>query len=181
MKCALHIHQKLFWACVHGETAEAKRLIAKGAPVDWQYDGVAPLHWASAFGHTEIAMLLLENKCHINVTNMWGNTPLIDAAYGNKMDTVRALVEAGCDITIRGDEGKTAAERAKEEGKHAIAEYLTNEAPRIRFHSSARDESGQLHRVKGRCKRSLTRDLKEIAGFDDHMLHKLEQFCTGRR
>ena len=143
--------------------------------------GQAPLHWASANGHTEIVMLLHENKCNLNITDEWGNTPLIHAAVSNKMDTVRALVEAGCDITIRGDEGKTAAERAKEEGKHAIAEYLTNEAPRIRFHSSARDESGQLHRVKGRCKRTLNRDLKEIAGFDDHMLHKLAQFCTGRR
>jgi len=32
------------------------------------------------------------------------------------MDTVRALVEAGCDITIRGGKDKTAAENAKDEG-----------------------------------------------------------------
>ena len=70
-------------------------------------------------------MLLLENKCNLNVTDKWGNTPLIYAARNNKMDTVRALVEAGCDITIRGDKNKTAAEWAKQRGHHAIAEYLT--------------------------------------------------------
>ena len=108
---------------------------------------------------------------------MYGYTPLISAAENNHMDTVRALVEAGCDITIRGNGNKTAAEWAKQMGHHAIAEYLNE----IRFHSSARNERGQLHHIKGRGKRSVNRDLKEIAGFDDHMLHKLAQFCTGRR
>ena len=103
MKCASHIHQELSWACQYGRTAEAKRLIAEGAPVDWQDEyGYAPLHEASINGHTEIVMLLLENKCNLNVTDKYGYTPLILAAYYNKMDTVRALVEAGCDITIRG-------------------------------------------------------------------------------
>ena len=179
MKCALHIHQKLYEACWGGKTAEAKRLIAGGAQVDWQDEhGWAPLHVASANDHTEIVMLLLENKCNLNATDKYGNTALIYAAKCNNMDTVRALVEAGCDITIRCNKNKTAAEWAKKKGHHAIAEYLTNE---IRFHSSARNERGQLHHIKGRGKRSFNRDLKEIAGFDDHMLHKLTQLCTGRR
>ena len=76
-------------------------------------------------------MLLLTNQCNPNVTSKKGDTPLIFAAYYNKMDIVRALVEAGCDITIRGDKNKTAAEWAKEQGYPAIAEYLTNEAPSV--------------------------------------------------
>ena len=149
MKCALHIYQKLLIACQDGKTAEAKRLIAEGAPVDWRYGnrcsweshkdtGNAPLHRASRYGHTEIVMLLLENKCNTNVTDKYGNTPLILAARFNKMDTVRALVEAGCDITIRGDKNKTAAEWARLKGYPAIAEYLTNEAPRVQVHSTHR-------------------------------------------
>ncbi len=136
----MHIHQKLSDACRDGETAEVKRLIAEGTPVDWQdVTGQAPLHGASWNGHTEIMMLLLENKCNINVTNRDGNTPLIYAAYNNKMDTVRALVEAGCDITIRSYKNKTAAERAnKNKGTGPIAEYLTNEAPRVQVHSTHR-------------------------------------------
>ena len=73
-------------------------------------------------------MLLLEIKCNLNATDKFEDTPLILTASNDKMDTVRALVEAGCDITIRGEKNKTAAEWAKEKGRHAIAEYLTNEA-----------------------------------------------------
>ena len=73
-------------------------------------------------------MLLLENKCNLNVTTKYGDTPLILAARFDNMDTVRALVEAGCDITIRGKGSKTAAEWARKYYR-AIAEYLTNEAP----------------------------------------------------
>ena len=93
---------------------------------------------ASKWGYTEIVMLLLENKCNLNVTDEYGSTPLIHATFRNKMDTVRALVEAGCDITIRGYENNTAAEWAENKGNHAIAEYLTNEAPRVQVHSMHR-------------------------------------------
>ena len=135
----MHIHQKLYLACVNGKTAEAKRLIAEGAPVDWQDgDGDAPLHMASNNGDTEIVILLIENQCNINITNNDGNTPLILAAGYNRMDIVRALVEAGCDITIRGSGNNTAAEVAKQQGHHALAEYLTNEAPRVQVHSAHR-------------------------------------------
>ena len=131
LKCALHIHQKLWNACWYEKTAEAKRLIAEGAPVDWQQGrGWAPLHTASGHGYTEIVMLLLENKCNINITTNIEDTPLILAAYHDKMDTVRALVEAGCDISIRGEKNKTAAEQAnKNKGRGPIANYLTIRAP----------------------------------------------------
>ena len=77
-------------------------------------------------------------ECNLNITDKWGFTPLIYAAFSNKMDTVRALVEAGCDITIRGEKNKTAVEVAKEKGNDALAEYLTNEAPRVQVHSTHR-------------------------------------------
>ena len=173
----MHIHQKLFNACRWGKTAEAKRLIAEGAPVDWQdEDGRAPLHWASINGHTEIVMLLLENKCNINVTAKNGYTPLIYAAYTNKMDNVRALVEAGCDITIHGDENKTAAEWAKEEGNDAIAEYLANH----RF-LPARDASGQQRHVEGGATRALERDLLETGLLPVGPLSIIKEFAIGLR
>ena len=33
----------------------------------------------------------------------------------------------------------------------------------------------------GQSLRAVERDLKEIANFDDHMLHRLKHFCTGAR
>ncbi len=175
----MHMHQELSAVCRNGETAEAKTLIAEGAPVDWQDDeyGSAPLHGASCNGHTEIVMLLLENKCKLNITDKYGDTPLILAAYFNKMDIVRALVEAGCDITIRGEKNTTAAECAKEEGGHAIAEYLGS----IRFLRSARDESGQLRRVKGPATRAIERDIEETGLLPSGPLSIIKEFATGER
>ena len=109
MKCALHIHQKLYDACWEGNTAEAKRVIAEGAPVDLQ--------------------------------DVDGNTPLIEAARENNMTIARELAWSLCDLKIPNKEGKTAAEMAKEKGHDALAEYLANQAPReqVRLASCAYD------------------------------------------
>ena len=50
-----------------------------------------------------------------------------------------------------------------------------------RFHPTARDASGQLHDLQGRAKRASIRDLVDLAGFDDHMIHKFEQLCVGKK
>ena len=149
-----------------------------GAPVNWQdVTGWAPLHRACIGGNTELVMLLIEHKADINIKDMFPNTPIIWAARNNHMAIVRVLVEAGADITVRGHKNKTAAEAAEELGHHAVAKYLTT----FRFHPSARNEIGQLFRFQGRSKRSIGRDLKEYANFDDHMLYRLKHFCIGKQ
>ena len=163
-------------ACYHGKTADAKRLIGEGAPVDWQDGGGwTPLHWASLFGHTEIVMLLLQKKCKLNVTAKHRNTPLVLAVKNNQMDTVRALVEAGCDVTIHGTANRTAAEWAKWEGHHAIAEYLSHD---IRFLPYADDES-EPRRVQGIATRALQRDLSMTGYLPAGPLSIIKEFATG--
>ena len=176
MKCALHIHQELLIACFGGNTAEAKRLIAEGAPVDWQDEiGYAPLHWASENGHTNILMLLLENKCNTNVTDIDGYTPLTRAAQGGRITIARALVEAGCDITIRSTSNMTAAEWAKKKGHHAIEEYLRS----IRFLPSSDDESDKPHGARGGATRAMRRDLQETGLLPAAPLSLIKEFATG--
>ena len=183
----MRIHQDLYWACRHGKTAEAKRLIAEGAPVDWQNEyGETPLHMASCYGHTEILMLLLENKCNLNVTDYDGNTPLVHATYHNKMAAVETLVEEGCDITFYGE---TAYDRALEmafashkclfdvDGK--FEDYFERVAPLVRFLPSARDASGRLRRVGGRATRALRRDLLVPGMLPIGPLSLIEEFATG--
>ena len=130
----------------------------------------APLHAASSWGNTEIVKLLVESDhCDLNITTRYGSTPLDCAAEHDDTTTVRVLVEAGARVP------------SNYSGTTATAEYLASEAPRIRFHSSARGESGRLHRVKGRGRRAATRDLADIAGFDRDMMGLLDQFCAGKR
>ena len=129
----------------------------------------------------DIVMLLVDHKANLNIKTKWKNTPLICATFHNRLAIVRALVEAGADTTMRDFKNRTAAEGAKIHGYDAIAEYLTNKAQQIRFHQSSRRENGQLNCVKGRSLRALERDLKETGFFVNHMLHRLEQFCTDKR
>ena len=136
----MHVHQRFFLACARGDTAEAKKYISQGVPVDWQNPaGWSALHAGSVL-HLKIVMLLLKNKCDVNITNKDGVTALMNAAQQNQMDIVRALVEAGCDITRRDNEGKNSVNWAKEskENTDAIVEYLTNEAPSVQVHSARR-------------------------------------------
>ena len=83
-------------------------------------------------------MPLPENRRNLGITSKRGDTPLTSAACDNKMDTARALAEAGCDITILGQDSRSAAEWARKNGHDAIAEYLANEAPRAQAHSTHR-------------------------------------------
>ena len=178
-QCESHIEQKLCYASIVDNTAEAKRLVAMRAPVDLQNsDGTAPLHGASAFGHVAIVGILIENKADLNIADKNGYTPLIWAARTNKMITVRTLVQAGAEITIRSKEDKTAAEQAKKAGNYSIAEYLDHTT---RFHRSVRNKGGQLHHHKGRSLRAVERDLKESGVFVNHLLHRLKQFCMEER
>ena len=128
----MQIDQELYDASRDGKTEEAHKLVREGVPVDWQdEDGLAPLHMASSRGDIEIITLLVEHKANTNITDMWGNTPLIYAALSNRVAIVHELVLAGAVITIRGKASKTAAELAHQYGHHAIAGYLSNEAPRV--------------------------------------------------
>ena len=131
-----------------GNMYQAKRLIEAGAPVNWKNEkGCAPLHFASRCGHTGLMFLLIDSKCEVDITANNGDTPLIFAARNNKIDIVRILVEALCNIEIRGYMGMTAANRAKQERNRDIAEYLTNEAPRVQVHSTHRASGASTLRV----------------------------------
>ena len=130
---------------------------------------------ASAFGYTGIVMLLLKNKRSMNVTTYGGDTPLIYAARNNKMAIARELVEAGCDITIRNNENKTAVQVAKEEGHHAIEMYLRS----IRFLPSADDESDEPRRAQGMAVRALQRDLLRTGLLPAGPLTTIKEFATG--
>ena len=116
---------------------EAKRLIAQGASVNWQNDaGKSLLNFAcrnTCTSSTNMVVLLIEHKANVN-SNEWNDfglpgenhvSPLISATYKDYLPTVRALVEAGADITYRYGT-YTSADSARFLGHHTKAEYLLN-------------------------------------------------------
>ena len=131
-------------------------------------------------------MLLIENKCNINITDYDGNTPLVHATYHNKMAAVETLVEEGCDITF---DDETAYDRATEWAYRScdyyfdidleIEDYLKRVAPLVRFFPYDRDASGRLRRVGGRAARAMRRDLLVPGMLPIGPLSLIEEFATG--
>ncbi|CRG87302.1 hypothetical protein PISL3812_04319 [Talaromyces islandicus] len=89
--------------------------------------GACLLHWPAANGNVELLNYILQTlnsevspssqdyTAFLNHRNYTGNTPLHWAALNTHLDCVKALVEAGADISLKNDAGHDAlflAERA---------------------------------------------------------------------
>ena len=112
--------------------AKVRKLVAMGAPVDWQDEnGRTPLHRA----------------CEHHWQGEFGQTIIYFPPMYHFMGVVKELVWSLCDLKILDNESKTAAEKAKENNFKDLAEYLANEAPReqVRRHDpfSWRGRGGQ--------------------------------------
>jgi ankyrin repeat protein len=121
--------QELEGAAKWGNTDEILRLWREnGATLDVEHKNVhgwTPLHWAAANGHGEACRALI-STCGANVDSRdsFGITPLMDAAYLNRLQCVEVLLELGADITPRNNGDMTALERARMYGHAEIVALL---------------------------------------------------------
>ena len=87
-----------------------------------KYD-CTPLHWAvnipGAYGHKEIAKLLLKAGADVNSIDKNGLTPLHSAAQKGLKDTVEVLLQAGAYINAKSKSGKTPLDVAEKWGAMA--------------------------------------------------------------
>ena len=67
---------------------------------------------------------LVSHGCSVKSTNNLGDTPLLDAAYGNKMETVNWLVKNGSDVSEKNQLGRTALLLASCAGHTEIIQRL---------------------------------------------------------
>lgn len=102
-------------ACQHGHEEVARLLLRKGAKILPNSEGLYPQHLAAREGHAEICRMLVEEggaagggKDRADKYNQW--TPLFHAATGDAAShvvCVKVLVEAGCDVNVTDEYGKT--------------------------------------------------------------------------
>jgi hypothetical protein len=99
-----------------------------------RYDGTA-LIAAAHLGNTEAVKLLIAAKAPLNHVNNLGWTALMEAVVlgngdANHTATVRALVEANCDVNVPDKQGTTALQHARRRGYVEIARILENAGAR---------------------------------------------------
>jgi ankyrin repeat protein len=95
-----------------------------------RYDGTA-LIAAAHLGHAEAVKLLIAAKAPLNHVNNLGWTALMEAVVlgnggANHTATVRALVEAGCDVNLADRQGTTPLQHARRRGYVEMARILEN-------------------------------------------------------
>lgn len=115
----------LYEAAGDGDAAQATALLDGGVDVNGRTrNGSYAFNHAAVENKVDVMWILLDRGADPNVQNSQGDTPLICATKyaGGKATTVKLLVEAGTDLTVRDNKGKTALEYAKaKEQQGAIA------------------------------------------------------------
>ena len=71
------------------------------------YDGDAPLHWASERNYIEIAKLLIDAGADVEAKNEYDMTPLHLATWKNHIEIAKLLIEAGADLEAKDNCGET--------------------------------------------------------------------------
>jgi uncharacterized protein len=106
-----HDENAMMLAALNGDVALVKALIAKDAEVNKK--GWAPLHYAAANGHDDVVALLLDHSAYVDAASPNGTTPLMMAARGNHLTTMKILLDGGADPRLKNQIGMTALDFAK--------------------------------------------------------------------
>lgn len=87
-----------------------------------------PLHASLALSRDPVTIqTLLENGADANAVQAGGYTPIFTAASANRRDLAGILLSFGADAHRRNDEGKTAADFARERGYEDLAAWLDSQ------------------------------------------------------
>jgi ankyrin repeat protein len=100
-------------------------LLEGGADVEradaYQYTA---LHAAAWNGHLEVCRLLLDWRAKVDPVDKLKHTPLLWAAKAGHLSLVMLLEERGADVRMKNNNGQTASDMARSEGKADVAEWL---------------------------------------------------------
>lgn len=116
----------------------------EGSLSDRDGDGATAMHFAASRGHAKVLSWLLLHGGEI-VTDNWGGTPLHDAAENGELECCQILVVNGVDLSIRDQDGFSAADLAEYNGHPQCAKYLrTVENMSVEHRVLSRDPSTEL-------------------------------------
>lgn len=93
-------------ACKIGDLDQVKFLHSLGVDLNCsdEYDFPA-LMWSIKRKQKRVALYLIEQKCDVNISSKWGQTPLMVASEESMIDVMKSLIEAGADIYAQDNHG----------------------------------------------------------------------------
>lgn len=132
------IDEQFFSAVERGDFNTVKELIENGANVDARDRMMnTPLIRAASLGNAKMVELFLEHGADINAQNADGQTALIAAADYNRhlgnLDvdsyeaTIKLLLDAGADVQVRDNTGRTAYDYARPSIKKLIESHMKSQ------------------------------------------------------
>ncbi|PWA51285.1 Ankyrin repeat-containing protein [Artemisia annua] len=87
-------------AAYNGDLTQLKNLIRAGAdPNKKNFDGRSPLHLAASKGHEDCRIVFTEGV-EVNISDRYGNTPLLEAIKSGHDDIASLLIKEGASLTI---------------------------------------------------------------------------------
>jgi ankyrin repeat protein len=114
---------------VAGRNADAEAmalLIDHGANVNVQFDedGLTPLHLAASASLHDVAKKLLARGANANVADRAAEMPLHIAASRGDVAMARLLIDHGANVNAAGYKGRTPLRCAVEENHESVADLL---------------------------------------------------------
>ena len=112
----------LMLAALAGMHGVCERLISLNADVN--KTGWTPLHYAASRSHADTVRLLLAHFAYVDAESPNRTPPLMMAAMYGDTTTVKALLDAGADASLRNDKNLSAVDFALQVGNDSSAQLI---------------------------------------------------------
>ena len=118
--------EALLDAISRGENLTAKRLIKRGAPLNFRdkKDDWTPLIYAIYYDNNDVAEYLIKAGANVNCKDNLNRTPLMVCAMNGDLTTLQLLIEYDADLNATDNAGRTALTYATIYSEYHAAEYL---------------------------------------------------------